>query len=254
MRHGDERLSGPRSASAKAARPRIMMVDDREDELDKAWADIKNQSYEIERISDPLTALDRARTWKPAVAVLDYMMYPLNGVKLAERLKALYPDILIIFVTADKTDETRQACLSAGAGFIEKPIKSKDLLLRVERELGKYELYTRAAQAAQQAAEQAAAAQWAVDARLFPDLSELERRLFDILLASKGKMVTRDALKEVLWGRAAVDGEDKLNTTMSRLRASIKPGPGFPPIIITRRGRGYLLDLPALRLAYGDQF
>jgi DNA-binding response OmpR family regulator len=239
VRLSDER---PPASPSVAARPHLMIVDDRADDLDQVRAVIERRGYEPEFFSDPREALARTKDWEPAVAVLDYKMVPLNGVQLAEKLKALYPDILIIFVTSDKSAATRRACLRVGHDHILKPYESEDLLLRIEVALRTYDRYIR-------------------KARPFPGLTSLEQRAFDALLAGEGEVVARDELITALWGDDALDDDNDLDTTngildttMCRLRARIEPGPGYPRIIVTRRGRGYLLELAALRFAYGDRF
>ena len=72
------------------------------------------------------------------------------------------------------------------------------------------------------------------------DLSALEYRLLLYFAQHAGKLVTRDALRNVIWDDAGEYVSDNaLNVYIRRLREKIEDDPSAPTIITTVRGMGY---------------
>lgn len=71
-------------------------------------------------------------------------------------------------------------------------------------------------------------------------LSALEYRLLLFFFQHKGKLVTREVLRDAIWDSAGEYVSDNaLNVYVKRLREKIETDPSEPEIIITVRGLGY---------------
>ena len=71
-------------------------------------------------------------------------------------------------------------------------------------------------------------------------LSALEYRLLLYFLQHKGKLVTRENLRDAIWDSAGEYVSDNaLNVYVKRLREKVETDPAEPELIVTVRGRGY---------------
>lgn len=107
--------------------------------------------YEVTTAADGLTGLTRAQSGnRPDLMILDVMMPGLTGFEVAKKLKnnPQTADIPIIFLTARTTlNDKLTGFESGGLEYLTKPIKSKELLARVEAILRYTELNRRRGQA-----------------------------------------------------------------------------------------------------------
>ena len=81
--------------------------------------------------------LCRVRGTAPAVLVSDIIMPGMNGPELGERLRTLYPELKVLFVSG-YTDNSlvRQARQARGTHFLQKPFKLLDLAKQIRELIG----------------------------------------------------------------------------------------------------------------------
>lgn len=72
-------------------------------------------------------------------------------------------------------------------------------------------------------------------------LSPLEFRLLEVLLAQRGQPVPAEAIVRQVWNYGADESTDLVRKLVSRLRSKIEPDPGNPEYIINIPGAGYTL-------------
>lgn len=120
-------------AHAVAAKYRILVADD--DKLvQSAFSDILEYSgYSVISAWDGEEALTKARQERPDLILLDIMMPKLNGIQVAQDLKAdpATSDIPIIIVTA--LSGTPAAQVTRAEVYLQKPVRPGDLLEQVRR-------------------------------------------------------------------------------------------------------------------------
>lgn len=94
----------------------------------------EQSSIVVGEASDGERAFELCSTLKPHIAFLDIDMPKLNGNQVAQKLRALYPDIGIVIVSALSTvDNVEQARLSGAGAFIVKPFTAAKLIQAMER-------------------------------------------------------------------------------------------------------------------------
>ncbi len=197
----------------------------------------------VETADGPATAEVLARN-EIALAVLDVMMPPPDGIELCRAVRAgPHPDTPIILLTALGEEEDRVLGLQSGADdYIVKPFSPRELALRVASVL-------RRAQRTRPPAEQPILRSGAVELR--PDAQavlidgrrvDLTAREFDLLaflLAHPQQVFGRSDLLEQVWGWTFGD-QSTVTVHIKRLRAKL----GAAHRIETVWGRGYAWGRP----------
>ncbi len=72
-------------------------------------------------------ALEIIAAQKPDVAVFDFNMPGMNGIELAEKVRAEHPKMPLAIATANIQDEIIARARAAGAVFVPKPITEESL-------------------------------------------------------------------------------------------------------------------------------
>ena len=177
------------------------------------------------------------------LAILDVNLPDGNGFDLCREIKAVRPELPVIFLTANDLETDVLNGFDMGAeDYVTKPFNMQILLRRVEVALRRAGSATAAP----------AADKWS-DGWLTLDFSALtavrgteklaitpnEYKLLKTLTERSGQILTRQVLLERLWdsGGNFID-DHTLTVTMNRLRAKIEDD--THPYIKTVRGMGYI--------------
>ncbi len=123
-----------RQGMSVTARPRILIVDDHEDNLDLLRMMLGSQGYAIETANDGLQALAMVRQQPPDLILLDVMMPRMSGYEVVEAIRAEanigYIPIMLITAKQDLSDKVKG--LNVGADdFLPKPVQSAELIAKV---------------------------------------------------------------------------------------------------------------------------
>jgi len=128
---------------------RILCVDDDQPQLTIISAVLKKEGYEVDIALDGHAGLEKARTFKPHLIILDVMMPGLNGYQVCKRLQG-DPEtakigVLMLTAKGGVDEKFREAGDFAGkvkdrmtgfevgaTEFLTKPIKAKELVQRVK--------------------------------------------------------------------------------------------------------------------------
>jgi DNA-binding response OmpR family regulator len=199
-----------------------------------------------------LTAGDGAEMWQvlesgmPDAIVLDLMMPGEDGLSLARRLRS-ESNVPILMLSARGEEVDRVVGLEMGADdYLAKPFSPRELLARLRALL-------RRSQAQAEPEAQAALPAFGpyqldvASHRLTCDgaevkLSTAEFALLRILVEHPLRVLSRDALIDMLKGYERDPFDRSVDTRVTRLRRKIEPNPGEPVYIRTVRGEGYLFN------------
>ena len=112
---------------------KILLVDDESLQLRRLEELVRAilSEAQIFAFSNPLEALKKGKEEDIDIAFLDIEMPILNGIMLAKELKAIYPSINIIFVTAYDTF-AREAMRIHASGYITKPVSAAKVKDEIE--------------------------------------------------------------------------------------------------------------------------
>ncbi len=114
---------------------RILVVDDEEDLVVMISKVLKYKGYEVITAYDGQEGLEKAKTQKPDLIVLDLMLPRINGYKVCGLLKkdTRYAKIPVILLTAKANAEDIELGRTVGAdAYITKPYEREALLSKIE--------------------------------------------------------------------------------------------------------------------------
>ena len=116
-------------------KPRILVVDDMQDNLDLIRDIFENEPYEIVTALGAEDALQFAQEEFPDVAILDVQMPDVDGYELCQRLRDLSRNrkIPVLFLTAHRTSaaDAVQGFDTGGCDYITKPFEADELRARI---------------------------------------------------------------------------------------------------------------------------
>jgi len=181
----------------------------------------------------------------PDLLLLDVVLPGKDGFEILRELRDSHPQLPVIMLTARGTEDDRVRGLKLGADdYVVKPFSATELLARVEAVL------RRSAERPSDLRELQLADR-AVDLELgrvsLPNgeeyrLSDLETRLLRYLAVNRGRPVDRKELLQRVWGGNAGEMETRaVDMHVRRLREKIEQDAANPTLIVTVRGKGYML-------------
>lgn len=220
---------------------RILVVEDDAAIVDALSALLKSEGHEITTASrqDDAVALLSAQSFD--LALLDVTLRQGTGFGVCAAAREMAPVMPVMFLTASDDEFSTVAGLDMGAvDYIAKPFRARELLARIHA----------AVRRAQPAHEQEALTLGTIEVDSATalvrkggvelPLSALEYRLLLMFTQNKGRIVTRDAVRDALWDSGGEYVSDNAITVyIKRLREKIEDDPTNPQLIVTVRGLGY---------------
>jgi PleD family two-component response regulator len=124
----------PKESSPSAGQKTILAVDDNPVHLNALENCLKDAPYILKCLSTGENALRYIEKKKPDLFILDIMMPVMDGLELAEKIKASDPAAKIIFLTSSGSkDVVIKAISVGGADFIVKPANKENVLARISK-------------------------------------------------------------------------------------------------------------------------
>jgi CheY-like chemotaxis protein len=120
-------------------RKKILLVDDSSTILMMERMILMNGPFDLVIANDGAEALEKARSEKPDLILLDRVMPRMDGITACKNLRSdpATQEIPIIMVTTKGEDHDVAAGIEAGcSAYVTKPIDAKDLLAKVNTLLG----------------------------------------------------------------------------------------------------------------------
>lgn len=218
---------------------RILLVDDEEDILEFVRYNLVREGYEVFTAQDGAEALRIAEACRPHLILLDMMMPVMDGVQTCRAIRAnpQLKDTMVVFLSALGEEEQQLTGFGVGADdYLTKPIRMKLLVSRVQAILKRIDITP------QQLSAPRAQAGIAVDSvrhTVRCDGREIllprkEFALLELLCASPGQLISREAIYSRIWGSEVIVGDRTIDVHIRKLRQKIGEGH-----IVTVKGVGY---------------
>ena len=190
------------------------------------------------------TALADFERVRPVLIVLDLGLPGIDGLEVMRRVRR-DSDVPILMVTARGTESDKMLGLELGADdYVTKPFSTGELVARVRALLRRSSgaVVERRLDLPGSRSIRRAARSRSRASRCSSPRSNLD--LLHFLASRPGRVFSREALMEQVWGTDRVVDDRSIDSLMSRLRRKVEKGSGPPPTSPDRLGRG----LPVLRI------
>lgn len=228
--------------------PRILLLEDDPAIAGTVAFALEREGWRVEQVLLVREADRSARKEPPAVAVLDVGLPDGNGLELCRAWRGAGEPRLrtvpVLMLTARGEEMDRVLGLEAGADdYLAKPFSPRELVARV-RALMRRSSWAAAPVAEPSLLELDAEGRRAWWAGRPLDLTRLELGLLHALWRAQGRIRSRSALLDEVWGPDRDANDRTVDTHVKTLRAKLREArPDLDPIV-THRGLGYALQLP----------
>lgn len=227
---------------------RVVVVEDEPIIREAIVETLRLAGHQVVEAADGETGLGHATGQGVDLVLLDLMLPRLDGFAVLARVRQIRPTLPVIILTAKGSEEDVVRGLREGADdYVVKPFGARELLARMEAVSRRSP-----ARPLPEARARARIGDREVDLERRevrgPDgasdsLTEAEATLLSLLLASPGRPVSREELLAALWGVfGAKAGSRTVDMHISRLRGKLGDDGAEPRLILTIRGKGYLLE------------
>jgi DNA-binding response OmpR family regulator len=204
--------------------------------------------YAPEEASDGAAGLAAALVEGVDLVLLDLALPKKDGFEVLAELRKARPALPVIVLTARGTEEDRVRGLRAGADdYVVKPFGVKELLARAEAVLRRTpaRAKTTGALVFRGRVVDFERREARFDDGTRVELTEREAEILHYLAANRGRAVGRNELLQRVWG---LDPRGLATRTvdmhLARVREKLRDDAVDPEIVITVRGRGYMLGTP----------
>lgn len=218
---------------------RILLVEDEEKLARMVEMELRYEGYEVTKAFDGRTGLEEALSGKHDLVLLDIMLPQLSGMEVLRRLRR-ESDLPVIMLTARDSVVDKVSGLDSGADdYITKPFAIEELLARIRAALRKGGSAKGTLLCAGEVVMDVERHAVTVKGQSV----ELTKKEFDLLrhlLENKGRVLTREALLDSVWGFDFVGETNSVDVYIRFLRSKIDEAFGIK-LIHTVRGVGYVI-------------
>ena len=219
---------------------KLLIVEDEERMASLLHKGLTEEGHTATCAADGAEGLALAKTYEFDVIILDVMMPRLNGYELAKRLRAEKVRTPILMLTARDSIPDVVKGLDLGADdYMTKPFSFDELVARLRavkrRALIAEDMHLRVSDLVLDPASREV-----LRGEDRVSLTRTEYNLLERLMYRAGKVVSRRALIESVWGFDREIEENTLDAFMHLLRNKVD-APGRAKLIHTVRGVGYMI-------------
>lgn len=215
-------------ASAQAAHPRVLLVDDDATIREHLTGVLGRSGYRVEAVGDGAAALASIARAMPDLVILDVMMPVLDGRETLRRIRAEHDWLPVILLTQVGESFERAAALDEGADdYLNKPFDPQELLARIRAVLRR----SVRGQVPLSASNVLASRGLRIDRparRVFvrgeeKQLTPRAFALLEFLMARPDEVVSRERLLQSVWGFDAIVTSRAVDHRVAEIRRVLGP-------------------------------
>ena len=226
--------------------PKVAVIEDDRDLAGLLQYAFEQEGFEFACIHDGLSATDFCQRVQPDAIVLDVMLPGLDGFSICKELRQdpILRDVPVVFLTA-RTEETERlrGLEIGGDDYVVKPFSVRELVARLKLRLRSSR---------------------GVDSLLRVGALELDKdrrevrlegrpvavtatefQILERMLRQPGRVWSRVALLQAVWGLACHVTDRTVDVHIRRLRRKLEADPSNPRYIRSVRGFGYTVRDPS---------
>ena len=221
---------------------RVLIIEDEEMIAETLGYNLQREGHEVSVAYDGEQGLRKAEQFDPDLVLLDLMLPGVDGLEVCHRLRAT-SEAAIVMLTGKAAEADRIIGLEVGADdYITKPFNMREVIARVRAVLRRRP--SRPPKTAEAVLSihgltiDPAAREVRLGRRTI-DLTLKEFELLHVLVASAGRVLSRDDLLQEVWGDDVDRDGHTLDVHIRRLREKLEVVPDQPRRLLTVRGVGY---------------
>jgi two-component system alkaline phosphatase synthesis response regulator PhoP len=221
---------------------KVLVVEDEPGIAFALEADLAAEGYEVTAVNDGLQGLAKARTGEFEVILLDVMLPGRDGFDVCRDLRRAGVKSGIILLTAKSSEAEKVMGLELGADdYVTKPYSARELRARVKA------LLRRKGETVEEVMRFGS---FELDLARFElrhegkavETTPTELKVLAKFLRNRGRVLTREALLEDVWGETKYVTDRVVDNVIVSLRKKIEPTPSSPQYLVSVRSVGYRFD------------
>jgi two-component system, OmpR family, response regulator len=219
----------------------ILAVEDEPAMAELLQSALSEEGYLVTLATDGRKALQFGQAIRFDLIVLDLMLPEMNGFEVVQRIrKARIQTPILVLTARDASADIVKALDSGADDYLTKPFSLDVLLARVRAVSRRGEIPQPLCLQAGNLTLNTATRQVTRDEREVV-LTPREYSLLELLMRHKGRVLSRTAMVEAIWGHDSDVEENTLDVFIRLLRQKVEL-PEAPKLIRTVRGVGYCLQ------------
>ena len=219
---------------------RILSVDDEADHLLDLEEFLSENGFDVSTATNGEKAIEAAKAQAPDLVILDVRMPGISGLEVCRRIRRMYANLPIIFLSALRQEMDKVRGLNIGADdYVTKPYSLLELLARIKsllrrtgaskkkipRKFGKVTINPEGREVTREG--------------LLITLKPKEFDLLCYLVEHQGEVLSRQHLLEAVWKQEGDPTTRTVDTHIRNLRKKLEPDPSRPQYFFTIHGVGY---------------
>ncbi|MFD0672224.1 response regulator transcription factor [Cohnella sp. GCM10027633] len=220
---------------------KIMIVDDDPHICEIVQAYCEREGFQSVYSHNGTEAMKLLASFEPDLIVLDVLLANENGIDWCRNARG-YTNAPIVFLSSREEDEVKISALSYGGDdYVTKPFSPGVLMAKIKAHLRRVSTGRR-----EQLLELPGLTldYYAQSVNMGSDtvfLSKKEFSLLSYMAQHANRVVSVDALFQLVWGMESLEDTRTVAVHVSNLRKKIEVDPANPEKIVTIRGAGYML-------------
>lgn len=219
----------------------ILVVDDEENLLSIIKLNLEIDNHTVTTSDNGKKALDLVKSKAFDLVILDVMLPEMDGFTLCKKIKKIYPELPVLFLTAKGTSNDKIEGLKLGADdYLSKPFNLEELLLRVQILLKRYSGKSSNPVFSFDNFEiNFSTFQVKKYGETIETLSNREIQLLKLLVDNRNEVISRDEILEKLWMPDENPSARTIDNYILNFRKLFEENPKEPKYFHSIRGVGY---------------
>ena len=220
---------------------KALVVEDEKDLNSVISRHLKKSGYSVDSAFNGEEAMEFLAVATYDVILLDIMMPVMNGYEFLAKARAKKIDVPILILTAkDEVDDVVKGLDLGADDYLVKPFDFKELLARLRTIIRRKSAVS---------SNQIVSGDLTIDIAKKSverggesiELTGKEYEILEFLMLNKGRILTRDQIKESVWDFDYTGGSNIIDVLIKNIRKKIDPNGVLSEIIETKRGLGYVI-------------
>ena len=224
---------------------KILIIDDEKELIDIVEMYLKAEDYVVEKSYEGKDALNKYRSFKPDMVILDIKLPGLDGMEICKTIR-MDSQIPILMLSAKSGDVDKILSLGFGADdYVTKPFSTNELVARVKAHLRRYSNSTFNLKS-----EVLDFGSLQIDCKSYTvtaggeqvTLTAKEFEVLSFLANNPNQVFTKEQIFDEVWGRDDFGDLNTITVHVRKIREKIEGNPAKPLFIKTVWSVGYKFE------------